>query len=222
MTSGMNVCDDVYLLVKWSLYLRVIVMCSEPLFIIIQLRVYRREEIIRTRNGSAHSAQSISVSSTSAWQFRQSTCPVNKHILLVLVDIFNSHVILHLLLRFRIEGDTKMCVTDYCPHSYSYRMILIRISFHFHIARSFLHLAYCTWINYWTCPHLWYHQESEVKWLFSLLFARRKNLISVSSFACWNCPLPQTCLPCAWAHTVDLFSMVCCSCIHCWTCPHLF
>ena len=74
MTSGMNVCDNVFnLLVKWSLYLRVIVMCSEPLFIIIQLRVYRREETIRTRNVSAHSAQSISVSSTSAWQSRQST-----------------------------------------------------------------------------------------------------------------------------------------------------
>ena len=74
MTSGMNVCDNVFnLLVKWSLYLRVIVMCSEPLFIIIQLRVYRREETIRTRNVSAHSAQSISVSSNSAWQSRQST-----------------------------------------------------------------------------------------------------------------------------------------------------
>ena len=74
MTSGMNVCDNVLnLLVKWSLYLRVVVMCSEPLFIIIQLRVYRREETIRTRNVSAHSAQSISVSSTSAWQSRQST-----------------------------------------------------------------------------------------------------------------------------------------------------
>ena len=32
----------------------------------------------------------------------------NKHILLVLIDIFNSHMILHLLLRFSIEGDTKM------------------------------------------------------------------------------------------------------------------
>ena len=69
--------------------------------------------------------------------------PVNKHILLVLVDIFNSHMILHLalLLRFSIEGDTKMCVTDYCPHSYSYRIILITISFS---CRSFLHLACCT------------------------------------------------------------------------------
>ena len=55
--------------------------------------------------------------------------PENKHILLVLVNIFNSHMILHLLLRFSIERDTKMCVTDYCPHSYSYRMILHRISF---------------------------------------------------------------------------------------------
>ena len=106
-------------------------------------------------------------------------------------------MIQHLLLRLSIEGDTKMCVTDYCPHSYSYRMILIKISFSY---RSFPHLACCTCIYYWTCPHLWYHQESESKWLSSLLFACRKNLISVSSFACWNCPLPQTCLACAYTH----------------------
>ena len=72
-------------------------------------------------------------------------------------------------------------------------MILITISFSY---RSFLHLAYCTCIYYFTCPHLCFHQESESKWLSSLLFARRKNLISLSSFACWNCPLPKTCL--AW------------------------
>ena len=33
------------------------------------------------------------------------------------------------------------------------------------------------------------------------------------------------CLKLAWrvpTHTVNLFSLVCCSCIHCWTCPHLF
>ena len=66
--------------------------------------------------------------------------PVNKHILLVLVDIFNSHMILHLLLRFSIEGDTKMCLTDYCPHRYSYRMILIRTHF------IFISLArFCIW-----------------------------------------------------------------------------
>ena len=67
--------------------------------------------------------------------------PVSKHILLVLVDIFNSHMILHLLFRFSIEGDTKMCVTDYCPHSYtSYRMILIRTHF------IFISLArFCIW-----------------------------------------------------------------------------
>ena len=35
-------------------------MCSEPFFIIIQLRVYR-EEIIQARNGSAHSAHCESV-----------------------------------------------------------------------------------------------------------------------------------------------------------------
>ena len=74
-------------------------------------------------------SQSISVSSTSALQSRQSN--VNKHILLVLVDIFNSHMILHLLFRFSIEGDTKMCVTDYCPHSYSYRMIASHYNFFF-------------------------------------------------------------------------------------------
>ena len=60
-------------------------------------------------------------------------------------------------------------------------MILITISFSY---RSFLHLACCTCIYFWTCQHLWYHQESESKWLLSLLFACRKNLISVSSFAC--------------------------------------
>ena len=38
-------------------------------------------------------------------------------------------MILHLLLRFLIEGDTKMCVIDYCPNNYRYRMILITISF---------------------------------------------------------------------------------------------
>ena len=43
-------------------------MCSEPLFIIIQLRVYR-EEIIRTRNGSAHSAHSKSVSLTTSQHY---------------------------------------------------------------------------------------------------------------------------------------------------------
>ena len=49
-------------------------------------------------------------------------------------------MILHLLLRFSIEGDTKMCVTDYCPHSYSYRMILIRTHF------IFISLArFCIW-----------------------------------------------------------------------------
>ena len=40
-------------------------MCSEALFIIIQLGVHR-EEIIRTRNGSAHSAHYKSV-----YQFRR-------------------------------------------------------------------------------------------------------------------------------------------------------
>jgi hypothetical protein len=49
-------------------------------------------------------------------------------------------MILHLLFRFSIEGDTKMCVTDYCPHSYSYRMILIRTHF------IFISLArFCIW-----------------------------------------------------------------------------
>ena len=85
-------------------------MCSEPLFIIIQLRVYR-EESIRTHNLTNQ--------------------PINKHILPTLIDIFNSHLILHLLLRFSTEGDTKMCVTDYCPHSYSYRMIASDFNFFF-------------------------------------------------------------------------------------------
>ena len=43
-------------------------MCSEPMFIIIQLRVYR-EEIIQTWNGSAHSTQSKSVSSTTSMTY---------------------------------------------------------------------------------------------------------------------------------------------------------
>ena len=135
--------------------------------------------------------------------------PVNRHILpvLVLVEIFNSHMILHLLFRFSIEGDTKMCVTDYCPHSYSYRMILIRTHF------IFISLArFCIW---YTVLEITIElvrifdtnkQESESKWLFSLLFARRKNLISVSSFACWNCPLPQTCLACACRHCRLVFN----------------
>ena len=100
-----------------------------------------------------------------------------------------------------------MCVTDYCPHSYSYRMILIRTHF------IFISLArFCIWH---TVLELTIElvrifdtikQESESKWLFSLLFARRKNLISVSSFACWNCPLPQTCLACACRHCRLVFN----------------
>ena len=100
-----------------------------------------------------------------------------------------------------------MCVTDYCPHSYSYRMILIRTHF------IFISLArFCIWH---TVLELTIElvrifdtnkQESESKWLFSLLFARRKNLISVSSFACWNCPLPQTCLACACTHCRLVFN----------------
>ena len=43
---------------------------------------------------------------------------------------------------------------------------------------------------------------------FHCCFARRKNLISVSSFACWNCPLPQTCLPCACTHCRLVFNGV--------------
>ena len=82
-------------------------------------------------------------------------------------------------------------------------MILITISFSYH---WFPHLGCCSCINCWTCPHLWYHQESESKWLFSLLFARRKNLISVSSFACWYCPLPQTCLACAYTQPLSTCS----------------
>ena len=99
-----------------------------------------------------------------------------------------------------------MCVTDCCPHSYSYRMILITISFSY---RSFLHLACCTCIYYWTCPHLWYHQESESKWLSSLLFAHRKNWYPY----CHLLVGTVCCLKPAYrvrTHTVNLFSFICC------------
>ena len=146
--------------------------------------------------------------------------PELKHILLVLLDIFNSHMILHLLLRFSIEGDTKMCVTDYCPHSYSYRMILIRTHF------IFISLArFCIW-----------HTVLELTIELVRIFDTIKRAKASGSFHC--CLLVGRiwylyrhllvkivrCLKLACrvrAHTVDWFSMVCCSCIHCWTCPHL-
>ena len=138
--------------------------------------------------------------------------PINKHILpvLVLVDIFNSHIILHLLLRFSIEGDTKMCVTDYCPHSYSYRMILIRTHF------IFISLArFCIW-----------YTVLELTIELVRIFDTIKRAKASGSFHCcllvgriWylSCHLlvgMVRCLKLAWrvrAHTVDLFSMVCCS-----------
>ena len=98
-------------------------------------------------------------------------------------------------------------------------MILITISLS---CRSFLHLACCTCIYYWTCLHLWYHQESDRKWPSSLLFAHEKagvrviinrgtsvlhrcglpleKLVPVSSFARWNSLFPRTFLACVNIH----------------------
>ena len=72
-----------------------------------------------------------------------------------------------------------MCVTDYCPHSYSYRMILIRTHFifislaRFCIQHTVLELTIELVRIFDTIK-----QESESKWLLSLLFSCRKNLMS--------------------------------------------
>ena len=126
-------------------------MCtSEPMFIIIQSRVYR-EEIIQTRNGFAHSTNCKQTQSTcSCWHFQFSH------------DTTSTIEIHH---RRRYEN-----VTDYCPHSYSYRMILIRISFVLELTIEVVRIFDTI--------------KRASKWLSSLLFARRKNLISLSSFAC--------------------------------------
>ena len=133
-------------------------------------------------------------------------------------------------------------VTDCYPHSYtSYRMILITISFSYRLLVSAFRMLYlllllnlsasllpstsieqptsgslhcCLLIENPPGIRIINNRVTNVLHHY-LVVCRWKNLISVSSFAYWNCPLPQTCLACAYTHTVDLFSLVCCSCIHC-------
>ena len=108
-------------------------------------------------------------------------------------------------------------VTDYCPHSYSYRMFWLQ--FIFHIARFLIWHAVLVF-------------TIELHRIFDTI---KRAKTSGSLHCCLlvgNIWYPYRhlldgtvrCLKPAWrvcTHTADLFSLVCCSCIHCWTCPHL-
>ena len=68
-----------------------------------------------------------------------------------------------------------MCITDYCPHSYSYRMILIRTHF------IFISLArFCIWYTVLELTielvriFVNINRATQTKWVSSLLFAPGK------------------------------------------------
>ena len=44
--------------------------------------------------------------------------------------------------------------------------------------------------------------EGRLSFIIIIVVCHRKHLISVSSFACWNCPLHQTCLACAYTLSI--------------------
>ncbi len=42
--------------------------------------------------------------------------------------------------------------------------------------------------------------EGQMFFVIFIVVCCRKDWMSISSFACWNCPLPQTCFSCAYRH----------------------